>query len=160
MADNLLASELALELTGDEDLRLVVYDDANGMPLKPGMILRGHPTIGVGRALDVRGITKDEARYLLANDIAEITLQLSQRLSWFSALSMPRQAALANMAFNLGVGGLLEFHNALLAMSTGDFAKASDELLNSKWASQVGARARRIAQQIKTGVAIVRTSNA
>lgn len=60
-------------LRAEEGLRLTVYDDATGKPIKPGTLVKGHPTIGIGRALDVNGITEAEAEYLKANDVAKIT---------------------------------------------------------------------------------------
>ena len=100
---------LVEELTRDEGMRLTVYDDATGAPLKINSVVQGHPTIGIGRALDVRGITPDEAKYLLANDIAAFTLGLQQAYVWFNGLDDVRQRALVNMAFNIGLAGLAEF---------------------------------------------------
>lgn len=111
----------------------------------------GKLTIGIGRNLDDRGITESEARHLLDNDIARFVDELNRRLPWWSGLSEPRQRALANMAFNLGTDGLLGFKRMLDAMRAGDFVKASEEALDSKWARQVGQRAGRISTLIKEG---------
>lgn len=88
---------LVTELIRDEGVRLNAYDDASRLPIRPGSIVRGHPTIGIGRALDVRGVTPDEAQYLLSNDIDAFTLGLQQRYPWFNNLDDTRQRVLVNM---------------------------------------------------------------
>ena len=143
--------ELSRELLKDEQLRLVVYDDKTAMPLHPGMVCQGHPTIGIGRALDVHGLSRDEAFYLLRNDIAQIDKKLSTLLPWYQSLDPIRQCTLANMAFNLGVEGLLSFHQTLTLIQTSQYAAAAAAMLASKWAAQVGDRAKRLAEQIRTG---------
>jgi lysozyme len=143
--------ELTAELIGDESIRRTVYDDATGLPLHPGMVCKGHPTIGVGRALDVHGLSPEEIKFLLRNDATEVSEQLFRALPWFEDLEGPRQCAIANMAFNLGVTGLLGFHDTLSLIAAKNYDGAASAMLASKWAGQVGARAKRIAEQIKTG---------
>ena len=132
--------QLRADLQRDEGLRCEPYRDSVGKL-----------TIGIGRNLDDVGITESEARYLLDNDISRVTRQLDQRLPWWTGLSEPRQRALANMAFNLGIEGLLGFKKMLAAMREGDFHKASDEVLDSKYARQVGQRAGRVSTLIREG---------
>jgi lysozyme len=55
------------------------------------------------------------------------------------------------MTFNMGVGRLSGFKNFLAAMAAGDWKTARNEMLDSTWAKQVGARAQRLAIQIDTG---------
>lgn len=135
----------------DEDLKLTVYDDANRLPLKPGMTLIGHPTVGIGRALDVKGLTRDESVYLCKNDINEVDEQLRAAFDWFDRLDAVRCNVLANMCFNLGATGLLGFHNMLAAVQLGQYSRAAEEMLASKWAVQVGDRAKRLAKRMRTG---------
>lgn len=139
---------LISELIRDEGVRLVVYDDATGKPLKIGDKVTGHATIGVGRALDVRGITKEEASYLLDNDVDNLTAELSKGLPYFDTLSDDRQRVLVNMAFNLGVTGLLGFHDMLRYIEEGRYGLASKAMLDSKWATQVGDRAIRLSEMM------------
>lgn len=139
------------QIKNDEKLRLVVYDDATGQPIGPGTKVIGHPTIGYGRALDVRGITREEAEYLFANDRDEVKIELTKAIPWMTQLNEPRQAVLYGMAFNMGVGGVLKFKQMLLAAQKGDFLSASREMLSSLWAKQVGTRATRLAQQMING---------
>lgn len=144
-------SELAELLRREEGLRLTVYDDATGKPLAPGMTLVGHPTIGIGRCLDRKGLSMAEASLLLENDITEIRAQLAKALPWIATLSAARQTVLEAMAFQLGLAGLLKFRNTLAAIERGDYAAAAEGMLASLWARQTPARARRMAEMMRAG---------
>lgn len=91
--------------------------------------------------LEVRGITKEESRYLLSNDIDYFTDELSKRLSWFISLPELAKIVLIDMGFNLGVNGLLKFKNTLALIEKGNYLDATGEMLNSAWSRQVGNRA-------------------
>jgi lysozyme len=118
------------QLVRHEGLRLTVYDCP-----------AGYQTIGVGRNLEGKGITEEEAFYLLSNDIDYFTEQLKNNIDWFDEIPEEKQNVLINMAFNLGVSGLLNFKNMLLAVKEKRWIDASTEMLDSKWAKQVGNRA-------------------
>lgn len=142
---------LTTELQRDEGERLVVYDDATGKPITPGTVVKGHPTIGVGRALDVRGITKAESDFLLGNDIDFFSHALMSLLPWFENFDPTRQRILVNMALNLGVDGLLKFHDTLRYCEEGRFELASRAMQDSAWYKQVGDRGERLAILMKDG---------
>ena len=131
--------DLVEQLVRDEGIRLTPYTDT-----------RGFLTIGVGRSLTTNGISVDEAKYLLNADINRVNAQLTQ-FAWFNNLDPVRQGAITNVAFNIGVHGLLHFVNAISALARQDWNTAAQELLNSSWAQQVGARAQRLADQVRTG---------
>lgn len=140
------------ELMDDEGIRLVVYDDATGQPIKPGSVVKGHPTIGVGRALDVHGISRDESAQLLANDIFAVEAALN-KWPWFLALDPVRRGVMTNLAFNMGVHGLLQFARMIGALQRFDFNGAGDELASSRWARQVQrSRSKRLLDQLRTGI--------
>jgi len=111
----------------------------------------GKLTIGFGRNLEDKGISEGEAETLLAGDIAEVRKELFRALPWLNGLPEVRQAVLINMAFNLGVLGLLQFRRMLKAVNQKDYDKAADEMLDSRWAEQVGNRATELAEQMRTG---------
>lgn len=114
----------------------------------------GYWTVGVGRLIDARkggGLSDDEIDYLLKNDVARIVGQLRGKLPWFSGLNDARQGVLINMAFQMGVDGLLQFKQTLAAVQAEHFAHAGTLMLQSKWAQQTPNRARRMARQIETG---------
>jgi lysozyme len=120
-----------------------------GLRLKPYRCTAGRLTIGVGRNLEDRGITKSEALVLLHNDIADFWGRLTTRQSWVLAAPEAVQEALLNMAFNLGVDGLMQFSTTLGHLQAGRHAEAAGAMLASKWAQQVGKRAERLAGQVR-----------
>lgn len=114
----------------------------------------GFDTIGFGRLVDKRrggGITRDEAIGLLRNDLND-RLNVLQKLSFWGALGEARQAALLDMAYQLGTDGFMAFRGMIAALAKGDFATAANEALASKWAQQTPARAADIAKIIRTGI--------
>jgi len=115
---------------------------------KPYKCTANKTTIGYGRNLDDKPLTEEEAEYLLNNDLKEITFRLAQ-FSFYSKISPDRRAVLINMAYNLGIAGFCKFKNMINALIQGDFELAANEMLNSKWAVQVGLRAERLAKQMR-----------
>ena len=120
-----------------------------GMRLKPYRCTAGKLTIGVGRNLDDVGISEKEALDMLQSDIVRTYDALNKSLAFFPNLSQNQQRALINMAYNLGVDGLLKFKNMLAELSRGNLEAAAKEALNSKWAKQVGKRAERVAELLR-----------
>lgn len=122
-----------------------------GLRLKPYKDSVGKLTIGVGRNLDDVGITEDEAEMMLMNDIDRCFFDVDYHLPWFSYLDEIRQMVLIDMCFNLGIHGLLGFKNTLESIKLGEYEKASEQMLQSKWAVQVGNRAKELSQMMKEG---------
>ena len=111
-------------------------------------------TIGVGRNVDPRGglgISEDEIDYLLSNDVLRCIKELTRALPWFNRLDDVRRDALIDLCFNLGLTRLLRFKKALAAMEASEWLTAKIELLDSRWAKQVGNRSAEIAEMIRTG---------
>ena len=131
---------LKIQLIKDEGLRLRPYTDTVGKI-----------TIGVGRNLEDVGITSVEADFLLTNDIQKVQAQLNSTMSWWAGLSDNRQLVIANMAFNMGVPRLLGFKRMWEALEVHNYVHAADEMMDSKWAGQVGTRAIRLAKIMKGG---------
>jgi len=127
--------------------QLVLHE---GLRLNPYRCPAGKLTIGVGRNLEDKGISMAEALFLLRNDVEEVRTQL-ERYPWYTQLDPVRQKVLIDMAFNLGIGGLMQFRKMLAALEAGDYGKTADEMLDSKWARQVGKRAQRLAEMMRTG---------
>lgn len=125
--------------------------DHEGMRRKPYRCTAGKLTIGVGRNLDDRGISPDEAMYMLANDIRDSRRELSAAFPWFDKLDEVRQAVLIDMCVNLGLSRLQGFRNTLALIGVGKCEAAAQEMLNSKWAEQVGRRAQRLSRMMATG---------
>src|SRR5690554_5970477 len=114
----------------------------------------GYWTIGVGFLIDRRkgGRLPDAVRdFWLDYEITEKRKELERRIPWITTLDQARQDCLLNMTFNLGVEGLLSFKNTLSLVQSGQYEKASVEMLKSRWATQVGNRAKRLSEQMRTG---------
>jgi len=113
-----------------------------GLRLKPYRCPAGKLTIGYGRNLDDRGISQKEAYAMLERDIQDFERQLLDEIpDVYNGLDEVRQSVLLNMCFNLGMKGLLEFKNTLGFVAAGDWERAANGMLASKWAKQVGMRA-------------------
>lgn len=124
-----------------------------GVRLKPYKCTAGRTTIGCGRNLDDKGLTMEEVNYLLENDIKECINDAEAVIGsqvW-EGLSEARKRVLVDMRFNLGAGGIRTFKNTLQAIREGRYDDASRGMLNSKWAGQVGRRAKTLARMMLEG---------
>jgi len=121
-----------------------------GLRLKPYLCPEGKITIGFGRNLEDMGISEKEAEMLLMSDIQRCYEELDV-FSWFHDLDQVRQEAMVNMLFNLGLPTFLEFKRTLKFMAEGAYSQAAVEMLDSKWANQVGDRAKELAYMVETG---------
>lgn len=113
----------------------------------------GFWTIGVGRLIDGRkggGISAVESALLLSNDIAKIESELDLRIPWWRQLGDARRAVIVNMAFQLGLDGMMKFRSTLPAVRDQHYEHAAALMLQSLWAKQTPARARRMARQMET----------
>ena len=131
---------LIYELSRDEAVRTKPYKDSVGKL-----------TIGVGRNLDDKGLSKAEINILLNNDINDCESDLDRELPWWRQLSDNRQRVLLNMCFNLGIPWLKGFKNMLRDVQNGLYDQAAVEMIDSLWARQVGGRAVRLAKLMKNG---------
>ena len=122
-----------------------------GVRLKPYKDTVGKLTVGVGRNLDDKGLNLEEIAYLLDNDITDAEQDARALFPSYDKLSEVRKAVLANLCFNLGRDRAAQFKKLRKAVLDEDWSQAAIEMLNSKWASQVGARATRLAKQMETG---------
>ena len=114
----------------------------------------GYWTIGVGRLIDKRrggGLSDDEIDMLLRNDVERCTREVRAALPWFDTLNEPRRAVLIGMAFQMGFEGLMKFKTTLGLIRDHRFADVPKQMLRSRWASQTPERARRMAEQMRTG---------
>jgi lysozyme len=122
-----------------------------GEKLKPYKDTVGKTTIGVGRNLDDVGISHNESMVLLDNDVTRSANALFAALPWAEHLDDARQGALLNMAFNMGLNSLLNFKQTLALIQGEKWDDAAKAMLQSKWATQVGKRAERLSEQMRTG---------
>src|SRR5216684_314953 len=108
--------DLIQQLSRDEGRRPHVYTDT-----------AGKLTAGVGRNISDVPFSDDEIDLMLSNDIARVRAALAP-LAWYAALDEVRQGAIENMAFNLGVSGLLHFPHMIAALAHQDWRTAADEM--------------------------------
>lgn len=132
---------LIAELRRDEGVEYIPYLDTVDVR-----------TVGVGHNLKAKPIpigwtyplTDEQVDWLLADDLKTVFDGLDKNLPWWRGLDYPRQRVLANMAFNLGIAGLMGFRNTLAAVQQGRYSSAGAGMAASKWADQVGKRADRL----------------
>ena len=149
-----------------------------GLKLETYRCPAGYWTIGVGRNLEAkslskgeqqyilgrdgltpqqvinllkqRGITKEEALMLLAHDIQDCEQDL-KRFGWFDRLDPVRRKVVLDMRFNLGPGGFRGFRKMIAALERDDYDTAADEMVDSAWYHQVGNRSKRLVAMMRTG---------
>ncbi len=121
-----------------------------GLRLKPYKDTVNKTTIGYGRNLQDNGITPEEADYLFNNDLQRCLNDLN-KFKWYTEQPNHIKDALTDMCFNLGINRLRGFKKMIAAIEAKDYTKAAIEALNSKWATQVGRRAKNVALKIRQG---------
>jgi len=137
-------AKLREELIRDEGLRLKAYKDSVGLY-----------TIGVGHlmpvtAIGVESITHEQAMDILERDIDIAYSLAAEVFKPWEDIDDARQRALVNMVFNLG-GRIRGFVNFIAAVRGRDWPIASIEMMDSRWARQVGERATRLRSMILFG---------
>ena len=138
----MIVARLKSHIMRHEGYRASVYSDTLGVP-----------TIGYGRNLRGVGISKEEALLMLENDLQRAITAAKRLFPTFDSLSDERQEVLVNMAFNLGEWRLSGFVKFRRAVTSEEWHKAKREMIDSKWANQVGERARELATQFETSTA-------
>mgnify|MGYP001573564491 CR=1 FL=1 len=133
-----LTGQLIDQLRRDEGWKHRAYQDS-----------RGVWTIGCGHNLESTPITDEAIERILMDDLEDVLLRC-RRFPWWVSLSEARQGVVVNMAFNLGLGGFSGFRRMIDALVEGDWNRAADEMLDSEWSEQVGARAQRLAIQMRS----------
>ena len=125
-------------------------------------------TIGVGRNFEANplsqeemlevlkevGITEEIAMRWLEKEIRQVKRQLAN-YEWYTSQSEIRRRVIIDMAFNLGISGLLSFQNMIGALEVGNYEVAAEEMLDSKWAEQVGKRAERLSLMMETNEDVI-----
>ncbi len=120
-----------------------------GVRLKPYRDSLGFLTVGIGRNLDGKGITRDEAYTLLNNDLCNCIADLNRNIPWWKRLNDLRQEVLIEMCFQLGISGLLKFKEFLFQLERGTFVEAAKEMRDSLWYKQTPERTEELAKIIE-----------
>jgi len=132
-----LNDALVAQLKLHEGKRNLPYEDTEG-----------YLTIGYGHNLDVP-LSDKAIEQILLDDIETAESELDRLLPWWKELDEPRQNVLVDMMFNLGAPRFMTFQKLLKALLERDYEKAADEMLDSKWYTQVGTRAEVLADMMR-----------
>ena len=122
-----------------------------GFRLKPYIDTVGKITIGVGHNLTDKGISRDVAMRIFEEDLTEAVAGAAA-FPWFARLDAIRQRVVVDMVFNLGATKFRKFVGTIAAIEAGDYVKASEQMLRSRWSQQVGKRAQRLARMMRDGL--------
>ncbi len=136
-----------------------------GYRANPYLCTAGKKTIGIGRNLEARpfttqelyviqdpnNITREEAIWLLKEDIIDLIVQITKRIPVYSKLDRERSYALVDMCYQMGIDGVKKFNKMLMALDEKVWGRAFIECLDSKYAKDTPVRAKRIAWLLKTG---------
>lgn len=137
--NDLLLLRMRVALTRDEGKVAKLYHDAKGLP-----------TIGIGHNLAARGLTDDVIEMIFEDDLEDTERELMVAVPLYNTLTPARQGALLNMAFTMGVSGVMTFAHLLAALSIHDYAASAAAVRASVWAtSQAPERAARVATQLE-----------
>lgn len=149
MLSDLAKKQILANLYTEEDYRQFAYDDASGNEVRAP---KGYLTIGIGWNIQINGCPREIAEYAAMYFINKADKDLSKKIPLYDGLDDVRKAVLCDMAFNMGVGGVLEFHNMLLAIKNKDYRSAAIAMLNSNWAKQVSKnRSMKLFAMMETG---------
>lgn len=130
---------------------LAMLEQDEGLKLKPYRDTVGKLSIGCGRNLDDVGITTEEARYLLENDVGRAESDLDRNIPWWRELSEKRRHVLVSLVFNMGWPRLSGFVKFLAALKRNDWPGAAMEMRDSRWFQQVKGRGERLAKAMEEG---------
>lgn len=114
----------------------------------------GYYTIGIGFLVDKRkggGLYPEEMTFIFNNRIRRIKEELSRKLPWLDQIDEVRRNVIYNMAYQMGVAGVLGFKNTLAMLQRKDYEGTAKGMLNSLWARQTPSRANRLSTQMRTG---------
>ena len=144
--------DLLMQLERDEGVRYVPYRDSRGIWTNGvGHKLTAAELGPDGNPLSMDAVSEDTVRGWLSVDVQTACSGLSG-YQWFQNLDECRQGVFQNMAYNLGVSGLLHFPSMIHYATIQDWPNTAAQMRSSLWAEQVGARAVRLETQIVTGV--------
>ncbi len=128
-----------------------ILEKDEGFRQYPYQCTAGKLTVGIGRNLEARGISHEEAVFLLQNDVRDCVNEMLKAFPWMTKLDDVRKIVLINMCFNLGIAGFSQFKKMLDAVEKSDFALAAKEMRDSLWFTQVKSRGERLALWMEQG---------
>lgn len=141
-------NKLIEQLMFEEGLRLSVYHcTANKRTIGFGHNLDANPFFPGTKERIPDKITQEQAITLMDHDVSNVMHNLQEHWPYVKTLSLPRQDACYNMAFQLGCRSFMKFTGMIASIHRGNWEAARECALNSKWARQTPARALRVTSQ-------------
>jgi len=140
MSDTFDMSAMRDELTRDEGRRRFPYYDQGS-----------RITVGIGHNLTDNGLNDASIDFVFGEDIHAAAVDLDHNLPWWRTLDPVRQRVLLNLDFNMGWKVFSQFARFFSAVHQQRWDDAAMELIASRWAVQVGERARRLETMMRTG---------
>jgi lysozyme len=137
------------QLKVDEGVKYEIYKDH-----------LGYPTFGIGHLItendpehgepDGTEISEDRVNEVFETDVAKFVSEAKILFPDLDDLPEVAQQVIVNMAFNMGRPRLSKFKNFIAGVNDRDWVRAAEEMMDSRWADQVGARAVRLRNLILT----------
>jgi lysozyme len=132
----------------DEGVKYEIYNDH-----------LGYPTFGIGHLVvesdEEHGkpvgtpVSEDRVNSVFEKDVAIMIDEAKKIFPNLEELPEEAQQVIVNMTFNMGRPRLSQFKKFIAGVNAGDWNKAAVEMMDSRWAKQVGARAERLRDRIK-----------
>jgi lysozyme len=108
-------------------------------------------TIGYGWNLESDPIYREVAELQMKLKLQDLEQELIKRFVWYPNLTQPRKDVVLNMCYNLGIDGFAKFRNTIYLIANSRHEEAAVEMLKSKWAQQVGNRAKFLSDKMRLG---------
>lgn len=131
---------LEAQLEIDEGKRNKMYLDSKGIP-----------SLGIGHNLRDKPISDRAVRVIFEDDVADAEADIRKLFYDFDDLNDNRKAVVLNMMFNMGLPTFSQFKNTISLINHGEYGQAADAMLDSAWAKQVGERAVRLSNLMRSG---------
>ena len=141
--------KLREELSADEGCEYKIYKDH-----------LGYPTFGIGHLITEDDpesgkrvgtkVTEERVVEAFESDIRMVLDDCHNLYDNFSGIPEECQLILANMMFNMGRTRLGKFKNMNAAVEEGDYSRAANEMVNSRWYTQVRNRASRLVERMRS----------
>ena len=119
----------------------------------------GYPTFGIGHLITASdpeydsplGTRVDVSRVAEAfeQDVQTVLSECTVLYPDFDDLPEEVQQIIANMMFNLGRPRLSKFRGMKAGVDDQNWQRAADEMVDSRWYRQVGARAERLVERMR-----------
>lgn len=126
--------------------------EEEGIVARPYQDSKGHWTVGIGWNLEAMPMTHKQAFYMCNEHIRYFDFELNSKLDFYPSLVPARKAVLIDMAFQMGIEGLLEFKDTLGLIKNKEYESASKEMLNSNWGRNFAKRATLLSTMMETGL--------